>query len=317
MSITNQLDMQSRATNVVKLDMRRGTVGTTPPQAAPQGGGNTPRLPSQPYRVGCTGQVGRLLDDAKAKDKEYLELKVGQKIKVVRNGACLSNENKNCMPLATEKVGANEVEVLCDTGCNGVNIRRELVKKDDLTGSMGYVIAIDRTLKEAPIAEIKVDTSYYMGVTQAICLQDPLFDLVIGNIPGARNLDNPVPGVETCAAVATRSQTRKDITVKPLVTKEVTAQTSIAKNELAKLQQEDVTLEKYVDLEDAVRKGYYKMKYEMRRGVLYRIRKRVDGLGECSKQIMVLKTLRRKVMEVAHDSIFGGHLGIKKTKDRI
>ena len=32
---------------------------------------------------------------------------------------------------------------------------------------------------------------------------------------------------------------------------------------------------------------------------------------------MVLKTLRRKVMEVAHDSIFGGHLGIKKTKDRI
>ena len=32
---------------------------------------------------------------------------------------------------------------------------------------------------------------------------------------------------------------------------------------------------------------------------------------------MVPKTLRRKVMEVAHDSIFGGHLGIKKIKDRI
>ena len=32
---------------------------------------------------------------------------------------------------------------------------------------------------------------------------------------------------------------------------------------------------------------------------------------------MVPKTLRKKVMEVAHDSIFGGHLGIKKTKDRI
>ena len=32
---------------------------------------------------------------------------------------------------------------------------------------------------------------------------------------------------------------------------------------------------------------------------------------------MVPKTLRRKVMEVAHDLIFGGHLGIKKTKDRI
>ena len=287
------------------------------PQAAPRGGGNNLRSPSQPYRVGCTAQVGRLSDDAKAKDEEYLELKSREKIKVVRNGACLSNENKNCMPLATGKVGENVVEVLRDTGCNGVIVRRELVKKEDFTGSMGHVMAIDRTLKEAPIAEIKVDTPYYKGVTQAICLRDPLFDLVIGNIPGARNPDDPVPGVETCAAAVTRAQVRKDITVKPLVTKDVTSQTSITKNELARLQEEDNTLEKYADLEDAVRKGDYEIKYEKRRGVLHRIRNQVYGLGECSKQTMVSKTLRRKVMEVAHKSIFGGHRGIKKTKDRI
>ena len=190
------------------------------------------------------------------------------------------------------------------------------MRKEDFTGSMGYVMAIDLTLKEAPIAEIKVDTPYYTGVTQAICLRDPLFDLVIGNIPGARTPDDPVPSVETCAATVTRAQARKDITVKPLVTKEVTTQASITKNELAKLQQEDTTLEKYAYLADAVRRGDYEIKYERRRGVLYRIRNRVDGLGECSKQIMVPKILRRKVMEVAHDSIFGGHLGIKRTKDR-
>ena len=287
------------------------------PQAGPRGGSNNPRSPSQPHRVRSTAQVGRLSDDAKAKDEEYLELKSGEKIKVVRNGACLSNENKNCMPLATGKVDENEVEVLCGTGCNGVIVWRELVKKDDFTSSMGYVMAIDRTLKEAPIAEIKVDTLYYSGVTQAICLQDPLFDMVIGNIPGARNPDDPVSGVEICAAAVTRAQARKDIIVKPLVTKDVTAQTSITKNELAQLQQEDTTLKKYADLEDAVRKGDYEIKYEKRIGVLYRIRNRTDGLGECSKQIMVPKTLRRKVVEVAHDSIFGGHLGIKKTKDRI
>ena len=83
----------------------------------------------------------------------------------MRNGACLSNENKNCMPLATGKVGENVVEILRDTGCNGVIVRRELVKKKDFTGSMGYVMAIDRTLQEAPIADIKVDTPYYTGVT--------------------------------------------------------------------------------------------------------------------------------------------------------
>ena len=125
--------------------------------------------------------------------EEYLEHKSGEKIKVVHNGACLSNENKNCMPLAIGKVGENVVEVLHDTGRNGVIVRRELVKKEDFTGSMGYVMAIDRTLKEAPIAEIGVDTPYYTGVTQAICLQDPLFGLVIANIPGVQNPEDPVP----------------------------------------------------------------------------------------------------------------------------
>ena len=83
------------------------------------------------------------MDDAKTKDEEYLELKSGEKIKVVRNGACFGNENKNCMPLATGKVGENEAEVLRDTGCNGVIVRRELVKKDDFTGSKSYVMSID------------------------------------------------------------------------------------------------------------------------------------------------------------------------------
>ena len=59
------------------------------------------------------------------------------------------------------------------------------------------------------------------------------------------------------------------------------------------------------------------MKFEKRQGILYRIRRRIDGLGETWKQIMVPKSLRIHVMEVAHDSIFGGHLEVQKTKDRI
>ena len=209
---------------------------------------------------------------------------MGEKIKVVCNGVCLSNENEKCLPLATGKVGECEVAVLRDTGCNGVIVRRELVKEDGFTGSMGYVMAIDRALKEAPIAEIKVDTPYYTGGTQAICLRDPLFDLVIGNVPGARNPNDPVPDVETCAAAVTRAQARKVATIKPLVAKDVTAQTSDTKNKLAKFQPEDTTLEKYVNLKDAVRKGDYEIKFEKRGGILFRIRSRVNGLGECSKQ---------------------------------
>ena len=269
MSITDQLDTQLPATHMVKLSMRRGSVGTPRALKLFLGGEVAPlglRHNRTAY-VRCAAQVGRLSDNAKAKDEEYLELKSGEKMKVVRNCACLSNENKKCMPLAIGKMGENEVEVLCDTCCSGVIIGRKLVKEDNFTCSMGYVMAIDRTLKEAPIAEIKVDTPYYTGVTQAICLRDPLFDLVIGNVRGARNPDDPVPDSETCAAAITTAQAWKDATIKPLVAKDMTAQTSITKDELAKLQQEDTTLEKYVDLLDAVRKEDYEIKYEKRRGV--------------------------------------------------
>ena len=63
-----------------------------------------------------------------------------------------------------------------------------------------------------------------------------------------------------------RAQARKDATIKPLVAKDLNAQTSIRKDELAELQQDGTTLEKYVDLKDAVRKGDYAIKYEKCRG---------------------------------------------------
>ena len=74
-----------------------------------------------------------------------------------------------------------------------------------------------------------------------------------------------------------------------------------------------------MDLKHAIRKGDYEIKYEKHRGmsILYWIQNPVDGLGECSKQIMVPKTLMGKFMKVAHDSIYRGRLEIKKTKDRI
>ena len=40
-------------------------------------------------------------------------------------------------------------------------------------------------------------------------------------------------------------------------------------------------------------------------------------MGVTRKQILVPKSLIEKVIEVAHDSLFGGHLGVQKTEDRI
>ena len=122
---------------------------------------------------------------------ETLELKSGEKINVL-NSACMA-EIKDNLPVLSGKVGGKKVEVLRDTGCSGVIIRRELVDEADFTGKVGHIMTVDRTLKRVPIAKVEVDTPFYVGTVEALCLQDPLFDLIIGNVPGARRSDDPNP----------------------------------------------------------------------------------------------------------------------------
>ena len=45
--------------------------------------------------------------------------------------------------------------------------------------------------------------------------------------------------------------------------------------------------------------------------------KKKDDVRDPRKQILVPKSLRKRVMVVVHDSLFGVHLGVKKTEDRI
>ena len=139
--------------------------------------------------------------------------------------------------------------MLRDTGCSGVIIRRELVDETHFTGEMGYILMVNRTIKRAPMAKVEVDTPFYVGTVEVLCLQDPLFDLIIGNVSGARGLCDPNPewGV-VMTAVATRAQARSGKDAKPLKMKEVTDKMSINKKDLIKLPEEDPTLQKFKQL---------------------------------------------------------------------
>ena len=95
-------------------------------------------------------------------DDDLLELMSREKIKVL-NGACMGAEMTEGMPVVTGKVGDKCVEVLRDTGCNGVIIKRDLFSQKKLTENEGYVMTVVRTLKKAPMARIKVDTPYFLG----------------------------------------------------------------------------------------------------------------------------------------------------------
>ena len=102
-------------------------------------------------------QVPRRSDEKEAGlGIETLELKSGEKIKVL-NGACMA-EIKDNLPVLSSKVGDKQVEVLRDTGCSGVIIRRDLVDEMGFTGEMGHIMTVDRSRKRAPMAKVEVDT---------------------------------------------------------------------------------------------------------------------------------------------------------------
>ena len=58
-----------------------------------------------------------------------------------------------------------------------------------VSGRIQKLIMINRCLEEFPIAWIQVDTPvffscFFCGEMKALCLPNPIYDLVIGNIPG-------------------------------------------------------------------------------------------------------------------------------------
>ena len=60
---------------------------------------------------------------------------------------------------------------------------------------------------KVPIAEVSIDTSYFIGKIEAWCMENPIYDLIIVNIKGSREPNSPDPEW-TVNDVQTRQQVR-------------------------------------------------------------------------------------------------------------
>ncbi|KAL1441895.1 hypothetical protein MTO96_008211 [Rhipicephalus appendiculatus] len=122
----------------------------------------------------------------------YIELKNGEKVPVVNSVQVAHPEGlPENLPMVTGTLRGTGISVLRDTGCNTVIVRRKLVKEEELTGRNKLVYLVDGTARMLPEARIEVDTPYFTGHLTALCLQDPLYDIILGNIDGARPPDDP------------------------------------------------------------------------------------------------------------------------------
>ena len=121
----------------------------------------------------------------------------------VKEGVCYFLKSR--LPTAEGTVNGRKVEVLRDTGCTCCTVKRSLVSDDQLIGKESYVTLIDETTQKYPLAVIDVDCPFFTGKTEALCMEDTLYDLVIGNIDGSKLPDMS----HFSAAAVTRSQAKQ------------------------------------------------------------------------------------------------------------
>ena len=88
------------------------------------------------------------------------------------------------LPFMKGRIEETNVQVLRDTGCNGVIVKCDLVPHRCFTMSRQRIILMDRSVIEVPVAKARVDTPVFCGEVYALCIQNPVCEVIIGNIPG-------------------------------------------------------------------------------------------------------------------------------------
>jgi len=116
-----------------------------------------------------------------------LTLECGCKLPLVADACQVHNER---MPVCIGMMGGQSVSRLRDTGCSTVVVKKELVNDEQMTGETETCILIDGTVRRTPVAEIEIVTPYYTGKVKAVCMESPLYDVIIGNVPGVSHEDN-------------------------------------------------------------------------------------------------------------------------------
>ena len=221
------------------------------------------------------------------------------------------------MPVCQGKVGKYEVQTLRDSGTSCVVVKRKFVGDRQLTGKTRSIVQVLGTRDRLPVAKIYVDTPYLKGEVEALCAEEMLYDLIIGNVRGARDPDDPDMEWEEREAIETLAEKKEDLDVKSLKTAECPDTEATAVNYL-KLQEEVVSLNRLRRMTGMRRKRNSMSWFQTEKGILYRVFQspRVSK-GKPVEQVVLPRVLRAQVTALAHESDIGGHLGVKKTTDKV
>ena len=216
-----------------------------------------------------------------------------------------------------------------------------------VSGRADTIEVLRDSVIEVPVVKKKVDTPYYIGEVEGVAMKAPIYDLVIGNVHGARGQEDPdsswevltdeeitehetsvesqdvgpaITSHEKTGGVVTRLQSKNKTLRLMRVAK--TKIVNLTSTEFKNLQETDKSLDKLrkrIECESVERprqwgtETYY---IDQKNGLMYRqFTSPLEKGSVVHKQLVLPHSLRESVLEVAYDSILGGHLATKKTYD--
>ena len=217
-------------------------------------------------------------------------------------------------------LNGHEVDVLRDSGSSEVVVAKKFVLDSQFTGVEKEVIFLDNSRCKVTEALVDLDCPYFKGNVKASVMANPLFDVVVGNVPGAIKVNEiskkseaveirsniSQVNVQTRSMHNERKKLPKPLNVVPSVL-------DISKSRMLDLQRNDSTLAKVI--EQAVvynEEGSIPVKsFVIKDNLLYRI--------SPSKQLQLVipKDLRGDVMKIAHEGLLAGHMGIANTFNKV
>ena len=226
--------------------------------------------------------------------------------------------NPHCVAI----VEGRETTALRDTGATTTVVSKSVVPERCYTKKTKTVtLASQDVQRELPIAIVNLETPYFSGETEVVVMDAPVVPVLIGNIrthPEGEDSVKVYPKTSTETAITAVRETTNNKPSKP-ANSQYSPLSNVTPEQLKEEQARDPTLQRFLKQasegdKGVDRKAGVKSYYYMKRGILYR---RVRTGNKEHNQVIVPACYRQEVLRVAHDMPMAGHLGTKRTKERI
>lgn len=279
--------------------------------------------------VTCTfcKRRGHLVDFCRDRQKAHLAVgqdvdpasaSVGLTVDASQSEILCSVKNSHAnLPISKGVVNGVQISVLRDSGATIAGVRKALVHPHQYLGTDQEVISFGGQIQTFPLAEVDVQTSFYAGPLVCCVIQEPVVDLILGNVKGV----SPIPGLivgddrAVMASVVTRAQSQKDKQTPQKLPVHVLPE-DFSVQQLKQWQKDDKTIAQFYNLAQQSQTDAQQSQYSFVfcEGVLTR---QFLKKGEEIVQIVVPLKARQIVLSTAHDGLLSGHCGVRKTLIRV